>query len=198
MAGAAAAARAPEPKKTGAQQAKAGQSPEKAAVSRPMGIGIMVVLLCLSLVAGNWRALQKATPPSFLRQGEVASVLKNRDTAAANVLTVARRADLDPTFYSAVEDARKALSAAKTARAVSGADQQLMAAVGDAAGSAMGLLSASDQKLITGEMDTFNDEGNILRQEARAYNEKAEKAKKVYDGLLLKALFAAPDVYEGL
>ena len=58
--------------------------------------------------------------------------------------------------------------------------------------------TGNDAALLTGAMDTFNDAGNLLRFEARTFNEKAAKAEKVYDGLLLKGLFSRPDVYEGI
>ena len=41
-------------------------------------------------------------------------------------------------------------------------------------------------------------QGSFLRQEARAYNEKAEKAEKIYDSLPTRFLYAEPDMYEGL
>ena len=177
-------------------------APEKAdigtKVSRPVGIGIMTVLLCLALVIGNGRALSKATPKAFLSQGEVASILEDRVKSAKNAETVARRAGIDESYFTAVEETAKQLQDARSARAVSRADQELSGAVGDMTGAAADGLDANDAALLTGAMDTFNDAGNLLRFEARTFNEKAEKAEKVYDGLLLKGLFSRPDVYEGI
>ncbi len=194
---AAATQQAPAKKAPGTKQAPARQE-TKAALPRPAGIAIMIVLLCLSLAVGNWRALSKATPKAFLSQGGVASIVEERVKSAKNAETVAKRAGLDELVYSAVEEAASAMQGAKTARGVSRADQALASAVGDMAGSASSGLSQSDASLLTGAMDTFNDAGNLLRFEAKAYNEKAEKAQKVYDGLLLKGLFARPDAYEGI
>ena len=196
---AAAAQQAPADK---APRKKNQTAPEKAGigtkVSRPVGIGIMAVLLCLALVIGNGRALSKATPKAFLSQGEVASILEDRVKYAKNAETVARRAGIDESYFTAVEETAKQLQDARSARAVSRADQELSGAVGDMTGAAVDGLDANDAALLTGAMDTFNDAGNLLRFEARAFNEKAEKAEKVYDGLLLKGLFSRPDVYEGI
>lgn len=196
---AAAAQQAPADK---APRKKNQTAPEKAdigtKVSRPVGIGIMAVLLCLALVIGNGRALSKATPKAFLSQGEVASILEDRVKSAKNAETVARRAGIDESYFTAVEETAKQLQDARSARAVSRADQELSGAVGNMTGAAADGLDANDAALLTGAMDTFNDAGNLLRFEARTFNEKAEKAEKVYDGLLLKGLFSRPDVYEGI
>ena len=196
---AAAAQQAPADK---APRKKNQTAPEKAdigtKVSRTVGIGIMAVLLCLALVIGNGRALSKATPKAFLSQGEVASILEDRVKSAKNAETVARRAGSDESYFTAVEETAKQLQDARSARAVSRADQELSGAVGNMTGAAADGLDANDAALLTGAMDTFNDAGNLLRFEARTFNEKAEKAEKVYDGLLLKGLFARPDVYEGI
>lgn len=40
--------------------------------------------------------------------------------------------------------------------------------------------------------------GSFLRQEARSYNQKAEKAEKLYEKLPTKFLLAQPDMYEGI
>ena len=177
---------------------QSGKEVKRPLVSRPVGIGVMAVLLCLSLFAGNFRALSKVSPKSFLRQGEVASIVENRVNAAKNAETVAKRAGLDSTLYSAVDDAVRAVQIAKTARALSRADQNLMSAVGDMTGSAQDALTDVDQKNLTGAMDTFNDEGNLLRFEARSFNEAAQKALNLYEKLPLRALLAQPDYYEGI
>ena len=92
----------------------------------------------------------------------------------------------------------RAVQDAKTARALSRADQNLMSAVGDMTGSAQDALTDVDQKNLTGAMDTFNDEGNLLRFEARSFNEAAQKALNLYEKLPLRALLAQPDYYEGI
>ena len=46
--------------------------------------------------------------------------------------------------------------------------------------------------------DTFAEQGSFLRQEARAYNEKAKKAERLYERLPTRALLPAPDMYEGI
>ena len=101
MAAAAAAQKAPETKQN--QNAKASAQKQAPKVSQPVGIAVMVVLLVMSLIVGNGRALSKATPKAFLRQGEVASLLQDRVNGARNAETVAKRADLETTLYSEVE-----------------------------------------------------------------------------------------------
>ena len=46
--------------------------------------------------------------------------------------------------------------------------------------------------------DDFTEMGSFLRQEARSFNEQAEKAEALYEKLPTKFLFAEPDVYEGI
>ena len=191
---AAAAQKAPETKRT--QNAKPQARQQAPKIARPAGIAIMVLLLMISLAVGNGRALSKATPKAFLRQGDVAALLTERVNGAKNAETVAKRADLETTIYSAVDLAADALSSAKTAREVSRADQKLTSAVGDMVSAASGYFGENAD--LTRAMDTYNDAGNMLRQEARAYNEAAKKAQKVYEGLPLRFLFGEPDVYEGI
>lgn len=45
------------------------------------------------------------------------------------------------------------------------------------------LANAEDKKMLTRAADTFAEQGSFLRQEARAYNQKAEKAEKLYEKL---------------
>ena len=194
MAAAVAAQKSPDTKQKPNTQPQSQQKTPK--ISQPIGIAIMVVLLVFSLVVGNGRALSKATPKAFLRQGEVASLLVERVNSAKNAETVAKRADLETSIYSAVDTATEALTVAKTAREISRADQKLTTAVGDM------ILAASDylgeNADLTRAMDSYNDAGNMLRQEARTYNDAAQKAKKVYESLPLRFLFREPDIYEGI
>ena len=51
---------------------------------------------------------------------------------------------------------------------------------------------------LTRAADTFAEQGSFLRQEARAYNQKAEKAEKLYEKLPTRFLLSQPDMYEGI
>ena len=73
------------------------------------GIVIMAAMLVVSLFAGNFRALQNATPKAFIRQGDVDSIIEDRIDAAENILTVAARAGLNENAIHAAEGAAKAL-----------------------------------------------------------------------------------------
>ena len=159
------------------------------------GAAIMALLLVLSLFVGNLRALQNATPKAFLRQGDVQSIVEDRADAAQNVLTVARRAGLSEEAIALVQQALGDLEQAKTARDISRADQALTAAVSELTTASLG---GEDARSMQRAADTFAEQGSFLRQEARAYNEKAKKAERLYERLPTRALLPAPDMYEGI
>ena len=157
------------------------------------GAAIMALLLVLSLFVGNFRALQKATPKDFIRWGDVKSILEDRIDAAQNVVAVAARVGLDGT--KDVDDAIRALEKARSAREISRADQTLTAAVSRLT---TAQLSGEDARSMMRAADDFAEQGSFLRQEARSFNEQAEKAEALYEKLPTKFLFAEPDVYEGI
>lgn len=159
------------------------------------GVAIMAVLLALALVVGNARALQKATPKAFWRQGDVESIVEDRVGEARNVLTVANRAGLDANAIHEVELAMDEMEQARTARAISRADQRLTAAVSELTTAKLEGEAASSMLRAA---DGFAEQGSFLRQEARAYNEEAERAEALYEKLPLKFLLPEPDVYEGI
>jgi len=162
---------------------------------RAAGIAIMALLLVLALIMGNFRALQGAMPKDFIRQGDVSSILEDRIDSAENVLTIARRAALDSSLILEAENAIGALESAKTAREISRANQTLTGAVSElTAAENLG----QDEAYMRRAADEFAELGSFLRQEARAYNEKAEKAQKLYERLPAKVMLSEPDVYEGL
>lgn len=160
---------------------------------RAAGMAIMAVLLIVSLFIGNFRALQNATPKAFLRQGDVRSIVEDRIDAANNVLSVAGRLSLGD--VQAAQNAINALEGAKTAREISRADQALAAAISMLTTAE---LSGEDARSMLRAADDFAEQGSFLRQEARDYNEKAQKAEKLYNGLPTKFILPEPDVYEGL
>ena len=84
---------------------------------------------------------------------------------------------------------------AKTAQAISRADQELTRAVSELTTAE---LSGEEGKNMLRAADDFAEQGSFLRQEARAYNEVAKKAERLYDGLPMKFLFSEPDIYEGI
>ena len=159
------------------------------------GAAIMALLLVLSLFVGNFRALQNATPKAFLRQGDVQSIVEDRADAAQNVLTVARRAGLSEEAIALVQQALGDFEQAKTAQDISRADQALSAAVSELTTASLG---GEDARSMQRAADTFAEQGSFLRQEARAYNEKAKKAERLYERLPTRALLPAPDMYEGI
>ena len=200
---AAAAQKAP---KTNQRENQKGLKPEKPAKKKGMreklhdlprlaGIAMMTVMLVLALFVGNFRALQNAAPKDFIRQGDVRSIVEDRVDSAENVLTIARRAGLDDSLILEAENAINALESAKTAREISRANQTLTGAVSElAAAENLG----QDEAYMRRAADEFAELGSFLRQEARAYNEKAEKAMTLYEKLPTKFLLSEPDIYEGI
>ncbi len=175
------------------EKEKAGLKETLYSLPQAAGVAIMALLLIVSLFVGNFRALQNATPKAFLRQGDVKSIVEDRIDAAMNVATVAQRLGLGDvqTVYNAAE----ALEEAKTARDISRADQDLTAAVSRFTTAE---LSGEDARSMQRAADDFAEMGSFLRQEARAYNEKAEKTEKLYDSLPTKFVLPEPDMYEGI
>ena len=162
---------------------------------RAAGMAIMAVLLVLALFVGNFRALQSATPKDFIRQGDVRSIIEDRVDSAENVLMIARRAGLDESLILEAEDSILMLEKAKTAREISRANQKLTGAVSElTAAKNLG----QDETYMRRAADEFAELGSFLRQEARTYNEKAEKAEKLYEKLPTKFMLKEPDVYEGV
>ena len=175
------------------QQKQPKQEAPKGLAALPQGAGVaaLVVMLALALPVGNFRALQNATPQAFIRQGDVKSIVEDRISAAQNAVSVSQ------TTLDDVSSAIKAMQSAKTARDISRADQQLTVAVSQLVDDA-NPTSAEDERMLTRAADTFAEQGSFLRQEARSYNQKAEKAEKLYEKLPTKFLLAQPDMYEGI
>lgn len=159
------------------------------------GIAVMALAIVLALPAGNFRALQKAAPGDFIRQGDVQSIIEDRVDAGENILSVARRVGMSEAEIDAAAQALAAFEEAKGARAISRADQALAAAMAELTAAE---LDGEDARSMLRAADTFAEQGSFLRQEARAYNEKAEKAEKLYEKLPMKFILSRPDVYEGI
>ncbi|MBQ9010479.1 MAG: hypothetical protein IJ088_14300 [Clostridia bacterium] len=190
----------PQEKQSGAGNGRKAGNTDKVKKTLPVapGVVIMVLLLVVSLFVGNMRALQNVTPASFLKTGNVSSIVEDRASAAQNAETVARRASLDESLYQAVDSAVKEFRSAKTARDLSRADQDLTAAVSEMTAEAKQGLDTENQRVLTRAIDSFTEQGSFLRQEGRAFNEKANKAIALYEKLPTAFLLPRPDRYEGL
>ena len=163
-----------------------------------LGMTLMVVTLCISLVAGNARALQKAQKDAR-SAWKVEAFVDGRVAEARNLLKIAGRYDvLTDAERREIEDAADALDRAKTARETAAANDALQGLMSDAAARLMaGGIKASDESLLSGVMDDFLDNGNMLRQQARRFNEAAGDAVELYERLPTKFLLPRPDYYEG-
>ena len=190
--------KAPQTPKTGNQKTQESPKEKLYRLPRAAGIAILAALLVVSLFVGNLRALQNATPTAFLRQGDVKSIVEDRIDAAQNAQTVAQRAGLDAALLDAVDNAVRSMESAKTAREISRADQALSAAVSEMIDQAGDALGGENLTMLTRAADSFAEQGSFLRQEARTYNKKAEKADRLYDRLPTKFLLTEPDMYEGI
>lgn len=177
------------------QQKESGIKDRLQALPRAAGIALMALLLAVSLFVGNFRALSGATPKAFLRQGDVKAIVESRIDAAQNVLTVAGRAGLSDEAMEAVRGAVGDMKQAKTAREISRADQRLTAAVSELTTAE---LTGETARSMLKAADDFAEMGSFLRQEARAYNVKAQKAETLYEKLPTKFVLPEPDVYEGI
>lgn len=159
------------------------------------GIAVMTLAIALALPVGNFRALQGAAPKDFVRWGDVNSIIEDRIDAGENILSVARRVGLSESEIDAAAQALASFGEAEGARAISRADQAMTAAMAELTAAE---LTGEDARSMQKAADTFAEYGSFLRQEARAYNEKAEKAEKLYEKLPMKFMLAEPDVYEGI
>ena len=187
--GTGAQASAPQKKENGGFMARLRDLPQAA------GIAILALLLVISLFAGNFRALQNATPRAFLRQGDVKSIVEDRIDAAQNVLTVAQRNGLSTSAIAAAGSAVKELEKAKTAQAISRADQALTSTISELT---TAQLTGEEERSMLRAADDFAEQGSFLRQEARAYNKEAKKAEELYEKLPTKFVLPEPDIYEGI
>ncbi len=186
----------PTAKRVPAPEKKPGAREKLHRLPMAAGIAAMVLMLVISLFVGNFRALQIATPKAFIRQGDVQSIVEDRIAQAGNAVTVATRAGLDAQLILDVNNAMKGMEEAKTAREISRADQLLTTAVAEL--TTAQIADAETAKSMQRAADNFAEQGSFLRQEARAFNEKAEKAEKLYESLPTKFLFSQPDIYEGI
>lgn len=187
---------APQPRVHQAPEKKKGIKEKLNSLPLFAGVAAMILLLALSLPVGNFRALQNATPKDFIRQGDVQSILEDRIAQAGNVVTVATRAGLSADLILDVSNAMERLEEAKSAKEISRADQQLTAAVSEL--TTAEIFDSETRGSMQRAADNFAEQGSFLRQEAREFNKKAEKAEKLYESLPMKFLLAEPDVYEGI
>ena len=190
-------------------QAKTTQTPSQNAQNKGLkqklrdlpqaaGIAALALLLVVSLFVGNARALQKATPRAFLKQRDVASIVEDRAAQARNAITVAERAGLSEETMNAVKEAVSAFEKAKTARDISRADQTMTAVVSEMIATASAQLEGENRTMLSRAADLFAEHGSFLRQEARSYNQKAVKARDLYERLPTRFVLSEPDVYEGI
>lgn len=179
-----------------AQEKKPGMKEKLHNLPQAAGIAAMIALLAISLFVGNFRALQIAAPTDFIRQGDVQSILEDRIAQAGNIVTVATRAGLSAELILDVSNAMEGLEEAKSAREISRADQKLIAAVSEL--TTAEFFDSETRDSMQRAADNFAEQGSFLRQEAREFNRRSEKAEKLYESLPTKFLLAQPDVYEGI
>lgn len=172
-------------------------------LSQAAGVAIMAALLVLSLFVGNLRALQNVSPQPLTASKAVVSIVQDRAAQARNAVNVAQRAMDNPSARAqeAIREIDEVLAdytLLTDARDLSRSDQRLTSAVAELSSAAEGSLSGEDATMLRRALDNFAEQGSFLRQEARAYNEKAEKALALYRALPTRFLLGEPSVYEGI
>ena len=195
--------RAPQGQRQNSASEKAGLATKLHALPQNAGIAIMALLLVLSLFIGNARALQRATPANFMRQSSVASIVKDRAAQAENAVSVAQRAFADgsASVSAAIDQVEAAVADFKAASSVeelSRADQTLTSAVSELAAAASSGMNNEDAQMLRRALDNFAEHGSFLRQEGRAYNAQAEKARALYEHLPTRFLLKQPGIFEGI
>lgn len=181
-------------KKAAKKHGKLSQLLEK--IPYAAGIALCVILLCASLVAGNARALSAATSKA-MDAWEVSEYIDGRVGEARNLLTLCERNGVSQELAAALEDAINALddANARDVSAVISGNQALETAASNVSAALLaGNLSASDEKALSSTMDDFREQGNFLRQQARAYNAEAADALTLYNKLPAKFLLPRPAV----
>ena len=124
------------------------------------------------------------------------SIVEDRIGAAENVIGVARRMDMNSGDIDAAVSAITRYENAENAREISRADQVLSAAIAEL--TTADIADSEAARSMRYAADAFAEQGSFLRQEARAFNEKAEKAEKIYESLPTRFLYDEPDMYEGI
>lgn len=158
------------------------------------GIALCVIILCVSLVVGNARALSEATSRA-MEEWDVSEYISGRVGKASNLLPLCERNDVSVELTAALEEAIDALekvSESDVSRVIAG-NQQLETAAGNVSAALLsGDLSSADEKALSRTMDDFREEGNFLRQQAREYNREAAEALELYNKLPTKFLLPQP------
>ena len=158
------------------------------------GIALCVLILCISLVGGNARALSEATSKA-MEAWEVSEYISGRIGKASNLLTLCERNEISDALTDALEEAIDALEKTNehdVSRVLAGNQQLETAASNVSAALLSGDLSSADEKALSRTMDDFREEGNFLRQQAREYNKEAAEALELYNKLPTKFLLPQP------
>ena len=160
------------------------------------GIALCVVMLLVSVVAGNARALSAATS-NAMREWTVSDYIDGRVGEASNLLTLCSRNGVSAEIIDALSDAKDALKKADddSVSLVISLNQSLETAASNASAALLsGNLSKVDEQSLSTTMDDFREQGNFLRQQARAYNEEAREALELYEKLPAKFLLPRPQL----
>jgi hypothetical protein len=180
-------------KKSGRPQGKFGRL--LARIPYGLGIALCVVILAISLLAGNARALSSATGEAMQRW-QVQEYVSGRIGEARNLLTLCDRYGISAELTAALSSAADQLaSAGKDIADTVAYNQQLETAASNVAAALLESdLSGADEKSLARVMDDFREQGNFLRQQAREYNQKAQDALALYNKLPTRFLLKAPEI----
>ena len=178
-----------------------------------MGMLMGLLLLLISIPAGNWQALDRQVSAARRvwdgltidgskvpkeEQLSMEDILAGRVADAANLLTVMRR------YPNAAGEERATLEAARNGMRSAGEPGQIGAAnvtLQEAMKAAVAALydqanlTGEDDQLVRQVVDDFNDHGRKLRVRVRDYDRVMQKALDAYDTLPTRALFPKPELF---
>lgn len=163
------------------------------------GIALMVIILVLSVLVGNWRTLfnlEREAEKSL----DIGEFVEERIAQASNLLTIAGRySDISAQNVQALQNAQQGLREAKGATQISEADASLQDSF-LVVQSALNRqpLSDMDKDLLQGVVDNFYGAGNRMRQRGKEYNLLIDHAKRVWRMLPFRFLLGEPQGYLGI
>lgn len=163
-----------------------------------MGIVICVAVLCVSLLVGNARSLGAATSEA-MKEWDVAYLVEDRVGQAKNLLKLCERNDISQELVDALKSSSNDLDHADGVADTMRKNDALQTAASNVSSALLASgMSTSDEKSLSSVMDEFAEQGNMLRYQAREYNEHALEALALYEKLPTKFLLPRPDYVQGL
>lgn len=162
----------------------------------PVAVGIMILLILVGVALGNNNALSDAKEAPEAKFEEVSAMATKRAVQAQNLVTVAKRSDVEEKSMSALEDTIEGVKSAKNASRLFTANQELTAVAATVNDRLQEVADAHDRKLATGVIDEMTSLDKQLARVASSYNVAVEEVRKVYNTLPMRWIIGGmPEVY---